>query len=277
MRSKTKLIALDLDGTLLTSEKKITPYTGKILQDAAAQGIIVMPATGRPISGIPKELFDILDFKYAVTANGGRIIDMRQNKAIYECPVPLETARILLDIFEHYDTLREIYYDGKGYAEKDALEDIDRYLEEAPMADYLVNTRIAVPDIRAKFEEENRGSDKVQAIFENIEDRNAALEELKAIPDIEVTGALTKNIEVNAAGVSKGNALIQLGMILGISREEIMAFGDGSNDLSMIHKAGIGVAMLNGTEEVRAAADYVTTLSNDEDGVAHFIEEHVLQ
>ena len=122
MRSKTKLIALDLDGTLLTSEKRITPYTGKILQDAAAQGIIVMPATGRPISGIPKELFDILDFKYAVTANGGRIIDVRQNKAIYECPVPLETARMLLDIFEHYDTLREIYYDGKDIDSMDKRE-----------------------------------------------------------------------------------------------------------------------------------------------------------
>ena len=101
------------------------------------------------------------------------------------------------------------------------------------------------------------------------------MEDLRAVSGIEITGALKMNIEVNAAGVNKGKALVRLGEILGISREEIMAFGDGANDLDMMKEVGIGVAMGNGKEEIKEAADYIAA-SNDEDGVARFLEEYVL-
>ena len=86
---------------------------------------------------------------------------------------------------------------------------------------------------------------------------------------------LRSNIEVNAAGVNKGRALVRLGERLGIRREEIMAFGDGSNDLKMLKEVGTGVAMENAKDEVKEAADYIAGL-NDEDGVAKFIEAYVL-
>ena len=89
---------------------------------------------------------------------------------------------------------------------------------------------------------------------------------------LEVTGALDTNIEVNAGGVHKGAALCWLAERLGIAREEILAFGDGSNDLKMIIDAGTGVAMANAIPEVLEAAD-ITAASNDEDGVARVIEE----
>ena len=83
------------------------------------------------------------------------------------------------------------------------------------------------------------------------------------------------NLEINAAGVNKGKAMIELGKLLGIPREEIMAFGDGNNDLKMLKEVGTGVAMENAIPPVKGAADYVT-LSNDEEGVAKFIEKYVL-
>ena len=83
------------------------------------------------------------------------------------------------------------------------------------------------------------------------------------------------NLEINAAGVNKGKAMIELGKLLGISREEIMAFGDGNNDLKMLKEVGTGVAMENAIPSVKEAVDYVT-LSNDEEGVAKFIEKYVL-
>lgn len=143
------------------------------------------------------------------------------------------------------------------------------------MAEYVTRTRVPVSDIWTKFEEEKRGADKVQGLFVSLEDRNAAVEDLRAVSGIEITGALKMNIEVNAAGVNKGKALVRLGEILGISREEIMAFGDGANDLDMMKEVGIGVAMGNGKEEIKEAADYIAA-SNDEDGVARFLEEYVL-
>ena len=83
------------------------------------------------------------------------------------------------------------------------------------------------------------------------------------------------NLEINAPGVNKGMGLIQLGRLLGIEREEIMACGDGNNDLMMLKEVGFGVAMANGADEVKEVADYIT-LSNEEDGVAAAIEKFVL-
>ena len=275
MKIKTRMIGMDLDGTLLTTQKELTAYTKDVLRRAIDQGIVVMPATGRPIAGVPKELLEIPGIMYAVTANGGRIVDVRTRETIYECLVQPETAERLMDVFEHYDTLREIYYDGIGYAQEDGLMRIDRYLDSQPMIRYILSTRRTVSDIRKKMKEENRGADKVQGLFVSVGDRDAAREELKAIPGIEATGALEKNIEVNAQGVNKGSAMVRLGETMGICREEIMAFGDGLNDLRMIREVGTGVAMGNARDEVKAAADYIT-LSNDEEGVARFIEEYVL-
>ena len=275
MKIKAKMIGMDLDGTLLTTQKELTAYTKDVLRRAIDQGIIVMPATGRPLSGLPKELLEFPGIMYAVTANGGRILDIRTGESLYECLVPADVSSRIMDVFEHYDTLREIYYDGIGYAQEDGLMCIEKYLESPPMMKYLMSTRKWVPDIRAKLREENRGADKVQGLFVSVEDRDAAKVELKAVPGIEITGALEKNIEVNAEGVNKGNAMVRLGESLGIHREEIMAFGDGLNDLQMLKEVGIGVAMSNAREEVKAAADHITR-SNDEEGVARFIEEYVL-
>ena len=118
--------------------------------------------------------------------------------------------------------------------------------------------------------------DKIQALFSNIEDKEKArLEVLKAVSDVEVTGAVLNNVEVNAKGIHKGNALVKLGEVLNIKMEEIMAFGDGNNDIQMLEAVGVGVAMANSVPEVLAVADMVAP-SNNEDGVAKIIEEYVL-
>ena len=109
--------------------------------------------------------------------------------------------------------------------------------------------------------------DKVQGLFADMKEREQAWQELKQFDSLELVGSLKYNIEINAAGVNKGKGLLELGEILGISREEIMAFGDGDNDIAMLREVGFGVAMQNADEEVKAVADYVTG-SNDEDGVA---------
>ena len=275
MKIKTRMIGMDLDGTLLKTNKELTTYTKDVLKRAADQGIIVMPATGRPVSGVPKELTELPGIRYAVTANGARVIDLEKNEAIVEELLAHDIAEVMMTAFEHYDTFREIYYNGIGYASKDALARIDKYLNVSAMANYITSTRIGVDDVRAKFEEMNRPVDKIQALFTSVEDRDAARKEIEGVPGIEITGALPMNLEINAAGVNKGKAMIELGKVLGIPREEIMAFGDGNNDLKMLKEVGTGVAMENAIPSVKEAADYVT-LSNDEEGVAKFIEKYVL-
>lgn len=275
MKIRPALIGFDLDGTLLTSDKRLTEHTREILRKAYDMDIILVPSTGRPASGIPADVLELPGVRYVISSNGGRILDLKEERTLYEKLVPADTARHILDIFGHYDSLREIYYDGVGYAQEDKLKRVASFLESSPMAEYVRSTRHPVPDLMEKFNQENRSVDKVQGLFLTLADRDAALEELKSIPDISVTGALEKNIEVNAGNVNKGRALEILGSMLGISISDILAFGDASNDVSMIREAGTGVAMGNGTPEVIEAADFVTA-PNDEDGVAGFIETYVL-
>lgn len=274
MKQSIKMIGFDLDGTLLTSDKKIGTYTKEILDEAIKRGIIVLPVTGRPLAGVPEELKSYKGIDYMITSNGARVVE--HGKSIFERLVSVKTARNILDIFEDYDTLQEIYYDGQGYAQRDKMEQMEKYMKTPVMAEYILRTRLPVEDLNGKFTAEDRPLDKVQALFTSQEEKMEAWKRIEALGDVEVTGALSNNIEVNASGVHKGNALLWLAQRLGIQREEIMAFGDGANDIKMMRDAGIGVAMENSIEAVKEAADMIT-VSNDAEGVAHTIENYILK
>lgn len=277
MKHKIKMIGFDLDGTLLTDQKELGEYTVQILKRAVEEGIVILPITGRPLCGLPEEVTGLTGLRYAITANGARILDLKNAAVLKEQLVSVETAEKNLDILGNYDSLREIYYDGTGYAEREKLEQIDHFFEEGPMAEYVRSTRQPVENLMDKFRKESREVDKVQGVFADLGEREAALDEIRKLEGVTITGALHNNIEVNAAGVDKGNALLWLAQYLGIAPEETMAFGDGNNDITLLEKAGTGVAMKNGIEEVKHAADRITEKTNDEEGAAKFIETYVLK
>lgn len=277
MKHKIKMIGFDLDGTLLTDQKELGEYTVQILKRAVEEGIVILPITGRPLCGLPEEVTGLTGLRYAITANGARILDLKNAAVLKEQLVSVETAEKILDILGNYDSLREIYYDGTGYAEREKLEQIDHFFEEGPMAEYVRSTRQPVENLMDKFRKESREVDKVQGVFADLGEREAALDEIRKLEGVTITGALHNNIEVNAAGVDKGNALLWLAQYFGIAPEETMAFGDGNNDITLLEKAGTGVAMKNGIEEVKHAADRITEKTNDEEGAAKFIETYVLK
>ena len=159
------------------------------------------------------------------------------------------------------------------YPEK--MKYVERYHRNPSMWEYTRKTRIPVEDLYSLLEQENRGLDKVQALFADMDERRRAWEELSMEEDLELVGSLGYNIEINARGVNKGTALVELGRMLGIKREEIMACGDGDNDTAMLREVGFGVAMGNAEEEIKQAADYVT-LTNEDEGVAYAIEKFIL-
>lgn len=276
MEHRIKMIGLDLDGTLLTDRKEITPRTRNVISRAIAEGIVVLVATGRPWMGVPEELREFPGMRYALTSNGARILDVQENIILEEHLLPPDSAKKALEICGKYDTLQEIYFDGQGYAPADKMAKVECYHKNPNMWDYMRKTRIPVDDIFELLERENRGLDKVQALFADMEERRAAWKELEAESDLELVGSLKYNIEINAAGVNKGTGLVNLGRLLGIRREEIMACGDGDNDTVMLREAGFGVAMGNAEEQVKEAADDIT-LTNEEEGVAEAIEKFVLR
>ena len=276
MEHKIKMIGLDLDGTLLTDKKELTARTKAVISRTLSQGIVVLVATGRPWMGIPEELRNFPGMRYALTSNGARVIDTQEERVIEEHLLSPELALQALEICGKYDTLQEVYFDGQGYAPADKMAVVERYHRNPSMCEYMRKTRIPVDNIFKLVKEENRGLDKVQALFADMEERTQAWRELREVSGLELVGSLRYNIEINTAGVNKGTGLVNLGKVLGIKREEIMAFGDGDNDIVMLKEAGIGVAMANAEDKVKETADYIT-LSNEEDGVAEAIEKLVLQ
>ena len=270
-----KMIGLDLDGTLLNTKKELTENTRRVLKEAIDAGILVLMATGRPYTGIPAELRNFPGIHYALTSNGARVLDTDHNKLLIEQLLPMESAKKALRIFEKYDTLSEIYFDGQGYADAAKLDNVGKYHHDPNMWNYVRTTRIAVPNIQDVITKENRSTDKVQALFADMEERAAAWKELSELKELELVGSLSYNIEINAAGVNKGTALVALGEMLGIPRESIMACGDGDNDVQLLREVGFGVAMANAQPQVKKAADYITA-SIDEDGVARAIEKFAL-
>lgn len=269
------MIGLDLDGTLLTDKKEITARTRRALERAIEKGVTVLVATGRPWMGVPEELRNFPGMRYALTSNGARIINTYDSSVIEEHLLSAGLAKKALEICGKYDTLQEVYFDGQGYAPAEKMARVECYHKNPNMWEYMRKTRIPVEDIFRLVEEENRSLDKVQALFADMEERSAAWRELEKLEGFELVGSLKYNIEINAAGVNKGTGLLNLGKLLDISREEIMAFGDGDNDTVMLREVGFGVAMGNAEEMVKEAADYVT-LTNEEDGVAYAIEKFVL-
>ena len=269
------MIGLDLDGTLLNEKKELLPYTKEVLRRALDKGVVVLIATGRPWMGIPEELRTFPGMRYALTSNGARILDIREGTVLIEQLLSRESAKKALEICGKYDTLQEVYYDGQGYASADKMAHVEKYHHNPNMWEYLRTTRIPVQDIFRLVDEEERGLDKVQALFADMNERRLAWDELSRVDGLELVGSLGYNIEVNAAGVNKGTGLIELGKLLGIKREEIMACGDGDNDTVMLREVGFGVAMANAEDQVKAAADYITD-SNDNEGAAKAIEKFVL-
>ena len=141
--------------------------------------------------------------------------------------------------------------------------------------DLVRKTRKPVQDNIAYIKEKRVPADKINMFFIEEDARVRMRKTLAEIPGILVTSSLSNNLEINATGANKGDALLQLAEYLGIKQEETMAFGDGENDITMLRTAGIGVAMGNAEPSVKAAADYVT-VTNNEAGVAAAIRKFVL-
>lgn len=274
---RIKMVGLDLDGTLLNERKELTDHTKKVLEEACARGVQIVIATGRPMTGVPKEVLAIPGMKYIVTSNGGRVLDLETGQVVYEKPVPHKTAERILRITQRYETMNEIYFDGIGYVQENELKQVHLYVKKTPMQEYIVTTRQSIKDIWEKMDAMgDKGLDKVHALFADQKELEQARIQVEALGEVEISSSLGNNMEMNAPGVHKGEALLRLGELLEIARDEIMACGDGGNDLAMIQTVGLGVAMENAVFEVKQAADYITS-SNEEEGVARAIERFVLQ
>lgn len=273
-----KLIAADMDGTLLNDEKRVPEENLRALEECIRRGIHIVPATGRILGGLPAQVRALKGLRYAIMVNGAEVADMETGEILSACRLTPDLAVRVMKLARdsRNDIMYDAYVNGVGCTTFEFYDRIDQYISSPGLAEIVRKTRKPMEDNIAFIETEGAEVDKINMYFLHMEDKEQMRRQLKEIPGILVSSSIPNNLEINAAGADKGSALIGLAERLGILPEETMAFGDGENDLSMIRLAGIGVAMRNGEETVKAAADYVTD-TNNAAGVAKAIDRFVFK
>lgn len=266
-----RLIALDMDGTLLNDQKELSPGNRAALESCICHGIAIVPATGRPSAGLPAELRTMAGVRYAILTNGARVEDLQEKKIISQELIHWELAYEILEMLSHYPVAYDPYINGRGKMEARFRNHLDQYGLSPAMQKLVLGSRDEVEDELALVKAWKAPVEKINVFTTDQKLRMGLWEKLNQYQDLVVTSSLEYNLEINAVTATKGNALMQLAAHLGLEREQTMAMGDGSNDISMVASAGIGVAMANGMDIVKQNADYIT-LSNEEDGVAAAIQ-----
>ena len=272
-----KIIAMDLDGTLLNEKKQLTPRTFRALQAAAERGHLLVPATGRALRAIPEEILSLPFVRYVISINGASVSDERTGERLYCAEIPKDTALALMDFAKRYDCMYDCYWQDTGWSNRAFLERVRYYnhFDEA-VVQLILRSRQPVENLEQLIRDQAETVQKVQLCFRDLDERAAAREAIQMqFPDIVATSSFQNNLELNWKTADKGRALLHLAERLGVPAADTLAFGDSSNDLSMLKAVGTGVAMGNASEEVRAACDAVTA-TNEEDGVAVYLERYVL-
>ena len=283
MARDIKIIALDLDGTLLDSQKRLSDGNRAALEEAAAKGVLIVPTTGRFFGMMPQSIRDLPFVRYAITINGAQVYDRETGTAIVREEIPLDMALDIMRLLDGYDVIYDCYRSNWGWMTESLQNKAEDYATDAHYVKMVREFRNPVPELKAYLESTASEGDvqKVMLFARNTPGSEAVTKAIteavrERFPQIKATSSTWNNLELNIATAHKGNSLRRFAEHLGYALDNCMALGDGTNDLSMIEAAGLGVAMSNAHPLVIAAADHVTA-SNDEDGVAKAIRDFALR
>ncbi|MFC4557562.1 Cof-type HAD-IIB family hydrolase [Virgibacillus kekensis] len=240
-----KLVALDMDGTLLNSREEVSEYTEEIIAKVLEEDVHVVLSTGRWLDACYPYAEQLRLRSYLVTSNGGEIWTI--NKELRDQHL-LEPERVQM-----------MWELGEEMGVNSWMVATDNVWRRSRPDDFFAHKWL-------KYGCDSLDTDKLDKI----------VEELSYYPELELTNSLPTNVEVNPKGVNKASALKKVCDELNITMNNVLAMGDSLNDIKMIEQAGMGIAMGNAQEAIKKAADYVTD-TNDNNGVAKALEKFVLQ
>lgn len=263
-----RLVAMDLDDTLLRDDRTISPRVVKAIQKAQAQGVKMTIATGRmPISARPYVEQLGLDVP-VITYHGAMIQHVLSGDIIFRRVIPSALAAEIVQDIASRGVHAQIYLKDCVFTPE--FNDWSREYER------IASVPPEQGDLSSLLSQEPEGTEKILLMAEeSVLDRLAPLLRQRYGEKVYITKSKPRFLEILDGSVNKGVALAALAESLGIVKEDIMAIGDSFNDLEMINYAGLGVAMGNARSEIIEQADIVT-VTNEEDGVAEAIERYVL-
>ncbi len=269
-----KLIAFDLDGTLLDDDKNIPAENLRAMEAAADRGHILVPATGRMVPGIPAKVRSLPFCRYFIVSNGAGVYDAGEDRLLLRADIPAELA---IRCCRHMDSLPVIYdcyQNDSGWMTRSMYENCEDFFPFEPHMYRMVKLlRVPVEELKETLAARGEPVQKMQMFFRpgDLDLRARELARFPALfPELKATTSVSNNIEINSAKAGKGKAILALARHLGIPAEDTVAFGDGTNDCEMLEMAGWGVAMANADPQVKAVADEITD-TNNKAGVAQVI------
>lgn len=275
---KIRAVLMDMDGTLLgKSQVAVSMGNMAAVQAAIDKGVVVIPCTGRVYNMLPPQLLTQKELRYFVTGHGARAWDRVANESLYEDVIPAQQAAQLMEVLEGKGLYNEIAANNTIYFEKAVTDNLDISLVPEHHLWYVRdNCYTAVEKPSAYFREHNVAVEKMniygipQALQQEVFDAVTATGFIK-----HTRGAAAANLEFSHYTLDKLKAVEAILNKLGISWEETFAIGDSSSDAEIIKASGVGVAMGNAPDDIKAIANDVTGL-NTEDGLAQAFQKYVL-
>lgn len=288
-----KLVAIDLDGTMLNHYGEISERTKETVRRCIEKGVEIVLASGRPIDSI-KAIAEELEIKgYFIAGNGALVYDIRKNEMIYENYIKKEKVLEIIKICEENSIAYNVYTD-KVILTTNLKFNVLYYYKENLKKEENKQTNISIVENMYEYVENMKDEKflKITICDQNDTIFHSIIKKLKEINDIEVLDIShmarkiikqgTEEIpveyfytEISASNVDKWEAIEFLRKRMGLAKEEIMTIGDNINDKKMIENAGMGIAMKSSTMEILKIARDITE-TNDNDGVASALEKYVL-
>lgn len=279
-----KLFVTDLDGTLLSTDHTLSPYSLEALNNAMENGLPVCIATGRSYSDILEIIKDFRIRPYIISSNGASIYD-NEGKKIYSISIPKDQVKEIIEYLHGQNLEYEVADDEYTYITKESLDILHKELEDVGSQDSTKKKELeqdilglvlsqgnlkVVEDMESLLNSIDSGN-SVSSISAYLNKIHKTMEYFSMDKRLRTFSSWKYNFEMTSSKTSKGIALEHLCQLLDIELKDVAAIGDNYNDLSMIKIAGIKGAMGNGVEHIKAMADYIAP-TNDENGAVKFLE-----
>ena len=268
-----QLIAIDVDGTLLNSNKQLTSYTKQVLIKALQQGKEIVISSGRCLAEIEDVMKEVPEIRYFIMNSGARVYDRLLKKDIYTCQLDKEYVLQLLDTLSDMDTMIQIMMDSSIFDSKKG-----RMLENYYMSQYremFKRTGQYVDNLESWYKENPFDVDKINFYHTSPEQRESSFQRIKDMNICRKYAEIT-SIECSNTKVNKGTGVIKLCEYLGVDLASTIAIGDADNDTDMLKVAGLSIAMGNAGDSVKEICDVIVE-DNDHDGCAKAIEKYMLK
>ena len=271
---KYELIGLDMDGTLLNSEKKITPGVVLAIKEAIANGKHVALSTGRGVAEIAEYREQLKDMEYAILESGALVYNLKKDEMISVVNLDESIVDKVFDAVKDKDVFVHLISQGRSVSPEKLIPKMDKYHMGVYIPMYeKVCTKV---EDTIKFHyEDKQGIEKINLFHTTPQDRENTRKKLQGLP-IEMLDAEETSPEISPLGVTKGFGLKKLCEYLNMGIEQSIAVGDADNDLDILKTAGLAIAMGNANENVQKIAD-IKVADNDHDGVAEAIYKYLIE